>query len=103
MAALELNIELHAYIPYQGQESFWPSASKIEYKRLLSKCALIRYCSDPGHGTNKLMIRNQKMVDDCDLLLALFDGTKAGGTSSCLAYAEKKQKTIINLWSKFNR
>lgn len=41
------------------------------------------------------------MVDDCDSLLALWDGS-SGGTKNCLDYARKKGKPYINLWDRFS-
>ena len=39
--------------------------------------------------------RDQYMVDNCDILLAIFDGNKNGGVYSTIRKAEKKNKKII--------
>ena len=38
--------------------------------------------------------RNEYMVDKCDILLAVWDGS-AGGTNNCVKYARKLDKEII--------
>lgn len=44
-----------------------------------------------GHRPNKLW-----MVDNCDLLIAVHDGSP-GGTANCVNYANQKNKKIINI------
>lgn len=44
----------------------------------------------------KMQKRNEYMVDNCDILIAVWDGTK-GGTGNCVEYARKKDKSIIYL------
>ena len=42
--------------------------------------------------------RNELMVNDSDMVLALWDGESAGGTWNCIQYAGKVEKEIVNLW-----
>lgn len=102
LAALELKIKLHCYIPFIGQESKWPSDSRILYKMILKQAALIKCCSPGEYTVAKMHVRNKEMVDSCDLLLVLFDGT-SGGTSACIKYAMTCNTKIVNVWPKFNR
>ena len=39
--------------------------------------------------------RDRYMVDNCDVLLAVWDGIKDGGTWRTIQYAMKKKKNII--------
>lgn len=39
---------------------------------------------------DKLMIRNEYMVDNADLLIALWDGNNKSGTANCVKYAKNK-------------
>lgn len=39
--------------------------------------------------------RDKYMVDNCDVLLAIWDGIKQGGTWQTIQYAQKKKKKII--------
>ena len=40
-------------------------------------------------------IRDKKMVDDCDVLLAVWDGIRVGGTWDTIKYARENRKKII--------
>lgn len=39
--------------------------------------------------------RNKAMVNDCDILLAFYDGREKGGTYNCIKYAKSKLVPII--------
>lgn len=39
---------------------------------------------------DKLMIRNEYMVDNADLLIAVWDGNNKSGTANCIKYAKNK-------------
>lgn len=41
--------------------------------------------------------RNEWMVDHGDMVIAVWDGVKKGGTWNCVNYATKKEKTIIGI------
>lgn len=96
-AAKSLKIPFHAYIPFAGQELKWPPASQDAYRELLSYAGEIVVCSPGGYEARKMHIRNERMVDVCDELLALWNGT-AGGTASCIAYARKRGRPVHNCW-----
>jgi uncharacterized phage-like protein YoqJ len=100
-AAINLDIPLHAYIPFDGQEMVWPMTSKLFYRSLLKKAQLVKICSPGGFSRAAMQHRNVCMVNDCDKLLALWDGSN-GGTANCLVYATSIKKPYINLWSQFN-
>jgi uncharacterized phage-like protein YoqJ len=96
-SALELKIPFDAIIPFTGQEFRWPRVAQLDYQRLLNLASNIVVVSGGGYGPEKMQIRNEFMVDHCDLLLALWDGS-AGGTKNCLDYAEKKRRETQLLW-----
>lgn len=48
------------------------------------------------HSNVKLQLRNVYMVDQSDIVVAIFDGTK-GGTFNCIKTAKEKGKRIIVL------
>lgn len=95
-ATLQVKIPLSAYIPCPNQELKWSKVDQIEYNNLLEKADNITYISE--YYTNWCMQkRNEAMVEDSNLVLALFDGS-SGGTKNCVDFAKKKNKEIINLW-----
>lgn len=92
--ALELKIPVLAAVPCLEQESKWPKASKDLYYELLSNPLVTQYVVTPTYYTSSVMqIRNEYMVDNCDLLLAVFNGTR-GGTKNCIDYARCVGKQI---------
>lgn len=100
VAARELNIPFIAAVPFFEQPSAWPQASQDMYHGLLASASDVVYVCDKGYAPWKMQIRNEWMVDHCDVVLALWDGT-SGGTGNCIAYADKVKKPIHNIWDKF--
>jgi uncharacterized phage-like protein YoqJ len=80
-----------------GQECQWPKQSQIQYNQILLKASNVIVVSDGGYDNWKMQVRNEYLVDHCDVLVALWDGS-SGGTGNCISYAYKKNKKIINLW-----
>lgn len=97
LAAIWRHIPFVAAVPFLGQEKMWPKESQTRYHNLLGAAEDVVYVCDQGYAPWKMQIRNEYMVDHCDTVLALWDGS-AGGTSNCVKYAEKKGKPIINIW-----
>lgn len=99
-AAIYLGIPVIAAVPFYGQEAMWPEESQKKYKDTLNKCKDVIYVCDKGYAAWKMQVRNEYMVDHSDIVIALWNGTN-GGTGNCVKYAEKQNKQIINLWSKY--
>ena len=99
-AALMLGVPLHAYIPFAGQESQWSQESQKFYRALLRGAKKVVECSPPGYSAAKMQVRNCRMVDDCNILLALWDGS-SGGTANCIEYARSRGKEIVNVWERW--
>lgn len=93
--AIENKIPLIAAIPCTNQDQFWGEKEKIEYYRLtrhhstttvrVSKLPFTNWC---------MQKRNEWMVDNCDVLIAVWDGSQ-GGTSNCVRYAKKVGREVI--------
>jgi len=98
--ALAMNIPLFAYVPFKGQESIWNEKDRTEYKRLLERATDVRVVSsvnknDKSTVVKALLKRNEEMVDNSDLMLAVWNGDSSGGTYQCIQYALKKDIRII--------
>ena len=98
-AAQELTIPTVMALPFEGFETKWPKESQ-EFLHSLMNPAEVVFVSDPGYAAWKMQTRNQWMVDHCDAVVALWDGSD-GGTANCVEYAKKVGKPIINLWSEY--
>jgi uncharacterized phage-like protein YoqJ len=99
-ATINLDIYLLCAIPFIGQENMWHESSKIKYKNILSKANEIKYVCENGYSSYKMQIRNEWMVDNSDLVLAMWDGSK-GGTYNCIQYAKRMSKPIINAYESY--
>lgn len=99
LAAIKLDIELWAYVPFPGQEKRWPARAQELYRILLGQAHSVVNVSSAYHP-GAFQLRNEAMVDHADLIVALWNGS-SGGTKNCVDYAETKQKPIVNLWSRY--
>ena len=91
--AINKKIPLIAAIPFIGQESKWPLQSQGIYNKILSLSTEKKIVSTGGYANYKMQVRNKYMVDRCDLLIAVWDGTE-GGTYNCVNYAIDRGKPI---------
>jgi uncharacterized phage-like protein YoqJ len=96
-ATLLAGIPLVAAIPFEGQEFQWPYLAQKAYRELLAQARYKHVVCDGGYAAWKMQKRNEWMVDKCNALLALWNGSP-GGTANCIGYAEFQQKEIHNLW-----
>ncbi len=99
-AAICEGIPFIAAIPFRGQERLWPTVSKKKYNNLLYLAEKVECVSEGGYSAEKMTIRNMWMVNNCDKVLALWNGTK-GGTNNCVSYAVLQNKPIENCWPVF--
>ncbi len=93
--AIKLGIPFVAAVPFLGQEGMWPNKSKKIYKFLLDKAGEIVIVCEGGFTAKKLQLRNEWMVDNCDVLIAVYNGDEKGGTANCVRYAKEKKKEIV--------
>lgn len=100
VACWTLNIPFTAAVPFRGQESRWPKESQELYHWLLDRAKEVVYVCDAGYAPWKMQVRNEWMIDNCDSVLALWDGSK-GGTGNCIAYADKVGRPIVNLYEEY--
>lgn len=70
------------------------SADKVTYVDYLEGYSIPKNKVDKYHPS-KMIMRNKYMVDKCDLLIAVWDGSEKGGTYDCIKYALKQGKKII--------
>lgn len=102
-AAINLNIPLIAAIPFKGQECKWNKKTQEYYNEILTKAKTIEIICEGEYSSDKMQIRNEWMVDHCDVLLSMYDDKKGGGTYNCVMYAKKVGKPMINLYNKLKK
>jgi uncharacterized phage-like protein YoqJ len=91
---LKLGIPFVAAVPFLGQEKRWKDSTQQAYHSLLNKALRVEIISEGGYSAHKMQIRNQYLVDHCDLLIACWNGDLSGGTYNCLQYAKTQNKEI---------
>lgn len=95
-AAMELNMPLESVVPGEYFADYFNEIDKHRYDTLLAysakngKVTMTKGCGE----------RNEYMVDNADLTVALWNGTP-GGTGWTVGYANKVGKPVHNLWPKF--
>lgn len=89
-------ITVEAAIPCKNHPCRWPQASQRQWKNIVDRCDKVTYVSDQEYTPACMQRRNIYMVDNCNKLIAVWDGTP-GGTGSCVNYARKKGSTITHI------
>lgn len=97
-AAILLNLPLIAALPFEGQESRWPYAGRKRYDAILGHAEEVVTVSKGGFDSKKYLVRDEWMVNNCDAVLALWDGTEEGGTYYTVRYAKEFDIPYINAW-----
>ena len=99
-ACVYYHIPFVAYIPFIGYELKWPQAAQNKYHSLLEKAFKIIYTDgmQGNYASYKLFKRNEFIVNDCEMLLALWNGDIQTGTGHCVQYAKSQNKRTINCW-----
>lgn len=87
-------IPFMAAIPFEGQECRWPPQSQITFRLLRKLSAEEVIVCEGGYSPAKMQTRNIWMVDNCDKLIAVWDGS-AGGTGNCVEYAKSIGRDIF--------
>lgn len=87
--AIDNKIPFLAALPCWEQDSQWPNISRSRYHSILKNPLCTTHFVHEGYYNNFCMQkRNEYMVNACDFLIAVWDGTP-GGTANCLRYAEQ--------------
>jgi len=91
--ARALRIPWVAAVPFIGQQSRWPKRHQDVYFKLLEDASRIEVISE-SYSKDVYQKRDEWMVDNCDLLVAVWDGKKYGGTYNTIKYAERVGRVI---------
>ena len=100
------DIKIELAIPFLNQPSRWNKTNVILHNRHVSAVDKVTYVDRlPSYNKNlpidiyrieKLNIRNEYMVDNSDVVVAVWNGCN-GGTAACIKYAMDKNKQIIKI------
>lgn len=85
-------LKLTAVVPCPEQADRWSEEHKARYQSILDRCDKT-ITTSPSYTRGCMHKRNRALVDLCDVLIAVFDGTK-GGTMQTVNYAKSKKRKI---------
>lgn len=88
---------LECAIPCKDQEKTWNKADQEWYKTILSFADIITQVSWLPYKPWLMLKRNEYMMDNADMVIAVWDGVEDGGTYKAVKYAKKIGKPIIQI------
>lgn len=99
IAAIQLknegyNLHLEAAIPCRNQSAFWNEYSQRVYSKILERCDKITILSE-AYTKDCMLNRNKYMLDNSDVVLALWDGKCHGGTYNTVSIAKSLNKHVV--------
>lgn len=101
LVAAEVSLDLgipYVFIlpfPVDVMSARWPSSARRHLQNLVSR-AVHTYIVQRSFSMRGYQRRNEVMVNHCDLLCAIFDGSP-GGTANCIRYAQDVGREIYFL------
>lgn len=101
----DLSVTIEMAIPFATQACKWSYESAKQYEIQKSQADICTYVDkvnkykvkgyqEDVYYIAKMQKRNEYMVDNADIVIAVWDGT-SGGTGNCVRYAKKQNKNII--------
>lgn len=86
-------IKLQCALPCMTQDSVWKDTQKKRYHKVLEQADEI-WCENETYTANCMLERNEYMINNSSLCIALYDG-KGGGTKQTIDYAESHGVKVI--------
>jgi uncharacterized phage-like protein YoqJ len=84
-------------LPFLGYNSVWPRHTIEKFERnILGRANSVKCICDPPFEPIKMQIQNEWMVDQSDLVIAVWDGS-GSGTANCVKYALKSDKPVYRI------
>ncbi len=92
---------LEVIIPFDGyEESFTDGFGRSLYRRLLQAASRVEVLRKEGSDEEAYLAAGRRVVDLCELLVAVWDGNPAaglGGTADIVGYALQTRTSLIHL------
>lgn len=87
-------LNLHLILPHEGQADKWSDSAQERYHSILGQADSVDYVSRKYYD-GCMLDRNRRLVDAADLLLAVYNGERRGGTAATVRYARKLGRRVI--------
>ena len=90
-------LRLHCILPHEGQADTWSDSAQERYHSIVSQADTVEYVSR-AYYDGCMIDRNHRLVESADLLLAVYNGERRGGTAATVRYARKlgRRSVILN-------
>ncbi len=98
--ALQVRCRQVVVLPFEGYDELLEGDARRMFNFLLSRAAEIKRLNLKLPEEEAYMLAGQYIVDNCDLLIAVWDGKPAaglGGTGDIVAYARSKNREVTVL------
>jgi len=96
-ALLRRGLDLWAHVPFPQQPDRWSTGDQAEWARVKAAAARVVVYGD-NYDVALLHERNDGLLDDCDVLVAVWRPSKrGGGTASAVGKAARRGLPIIHL------
>jgi len=90
------HIRLECAVPNRAFTERWHADDIRRYSSILTRADDIIFISEKkSYSLSDLMLRNIYMVDNADIIIAVYTEGESGGTRNTINYAESKNKKII--------
>ena len=100
--ALEMGIEVRAFIPHREHGKNWTSHNQKQYQELTRRIAEnggTVQTSDKEYSPQRTLLRDYRMVDEAHIIATLHNPHDAPAHQKTLDYAAKHSKTVLNVWT----
>lgn len=89
-------LRLHMLLPHEGQADNWSDSAQERYHLILEQADSIAYMSREYYD-GCMLDRNHRLEESAEVLLAVYNGERRGGTAATVRYAQKMGRKIILL------
>lgn len=87
------------YVPMKGQELRWREDgifNQKDFRKMLNLASNYQILTDTP-SIKALFDRNERMVNDTDAVIAVWNGDMKSGTAACIKYARKINRKVIRI------
>ena len=88
-------IGLEIAVPFDRQDELWPESERLRYRDILGAADIVT-CTGRAYTPFCMAARNYYLVNNADLLLAVWDGLR-GGTAMTVNYARQLRVPVMTL------
>ena len=103
VAAKTIEIPFVAAVPFREQYHGYPEVLRPSYHALLAEAQRIERMPIGVSSSHARLyqLRNEWMVNNSDMIVALYNGHSRGGTKNCIEYARKVGRPICYVWKRW--